>query len=284
MKVMSKALYFLLTGALLATVTAGTVCAQEDVAGSKDHPLFNRLPNYRISYYNDSEFDVYKKIRDSKGKKITVEGRYIRIDYRIKKDMKNKALSSIAIIRNYTNAFKKIGGDVLREERGNAYMKLEKDGQRIWVHVRTGLGGKLYSLNIIEAQKMKQVIVANAKSMAQDISNTGRVALYGIYFDTDKSEVKPESAPALKEIANLLQEEKELKLYVVGHTDNVGDFDYNMKLSRARADAVVKSLVSEYGADANRLKPAGVGPLSPVTANKTEDGRAKNRRVELVEQ
>jgi OOP family OmpA-OmpF porin len=284
MKVMSKALYFLLTGALLATVTAGTVCAQEDVAGGKDYPLFNRLPHYRISSYKDKDFDSYNRFRDSKGKKMTVEGRYIRIDYRIKKDMKDKALSSVAIIRNFTNAIKKIGGTVLREERGNAYMKFEKDGKRTWVRLSTGFGGKLYSLNIIEEKKMEQVIVADAKSMAMTISNTGRVALYGIYFDTDKSEVKPESVPALKEIAKLLQQEKKLKLYVVGHTDNVGDFDYNMKLSRARADAVVKALISEYGADANRLKPEGAGPLSPIATNKVEDGRAKNRRVELVEQ
>ncbi len=284
MKIISKAVFFLPAGALLALLTAGTVYAQGDVAGSKDHPLFNRLPDYRISSYKDKDFDSYNRFRDSKGKRMTVEGHYIRIDYRIKKDMKDKALSSIAIIRNYTNALKKIGGVVLKQDSTTAFMKLEKDGRRTWVRLSTGLGGKLYTLYIIEEQQMEQVIVADAKSMAMTISNTGRVALYGIYFDTDKSEVKPESVPTLKEIAKLLQQEKKLKLYVVGHTDNVGDFDYNMKLSRARADAVVKSLVSEYGADANRLKPAGVGPLSPVTANKTDDGRAKNRRVELVEQ
>lgn len=284
MKVISKAVCFLLAGAVLAIVTAGTVCAQDDVAGSKDHPLFNRLPNYLISYYKDNEFDVYKQFKDSKGKKMTVEGRYIRIDYRIRKEMKNKAFSSIAIIRNYTNALKKIGGVVLREELGNAYMKFEKDGRRTWIRVSTAHGGNRYYLYIIEEKKMEQSIVADATSMAMTIGNTGRVALYGIYFDTDKSEVKAESAPTLKEIAKLLQQEKKLKLYVVGHTDNVGDFTYNMKLSRARADAVVKALVSEYGADAKRLKPDGVGPLSPVASNKTEDGRAKNRRVELVEQ
>lgn len=284
MKLTKKAVFFLAAGVLLAIVTTGNAFAQEDVAESKDYPLFNRLPDYRISYYKDSEFDTYKKFKDDKGKKMTVEGRYIRIDYRIKKDMKQKAKSDIAIIRNYTNALKKIGGVVLREEHNNAYMKLEKAGKRTWIRLNTNLSGKLYSLHIIEEQQMKQEIVADAQSMARDINNTGRVALYGIYFDTDKSEVKPESAPALKEITKLLQQEATLKLYVVGHTDNVGDFDYNMKLSRDRADAVVKALVAEYGADSNRLTPAGVGPLSPVTANKVEDGRAMNRRVELVEQ
>jgi len=284
MKVMSKALFFLLAGVMLALFSTGNAFAKGDVAGSKDYPMFNRLPDYQISYYHDRDFDSYKRFKDSKGKKMTVEGHYIRIDYRIPKDKRKSALTSIAIIRNYTNAIKKIGGVVLKEDSVNAYMKLEKDGKRIWVRVSTGNSGRNYSLHIIEEKGMEQQIVADAKSMASIISNTGRVALYGIYFDTDKSEVKPESVPALKEIAKLLHQEKTLKLYVVGHTDSVGDFKHNMKLSRERADAVVKALVSEYGADANKLKPDGVGPLSPVTSNKTEDGRAKNRRVELLEQ
>ena len=98
-----------------------------------------------------------------------------------------------------------------------------------------------------------------------------------------KADVKPESDPALKEIAKLLQQDNGLKLYVVGHTDNVGKFSYNIKLSQARADAVVKKLVTDYGMSADRLKPHGVGPLAPVSSNKTEEGQALNRRVELVE-
>ena len=93
---------------------------------------------------------------------------------------------------------------------------------------------------------------------------------------------KPESDPTLKEISKLLSENPRLNLYVVGHTDNVGDYNYNMKLSQARADAVVKTLVSKYNVDKKRLTPAGVGPLSPVTTNDTEEGKAKNRRVELI--
>ncbi len=131
---------------------------------------------------------------------------------------------------------------------------------------------------------MVQEVTADAKSTAQDISATGKVAVYGIYFDFDKADIKPESEPAIKEIAKLLQENKGLKLYLVGHTDNVGNIDYNMKLSKARADAVMKELVTKYRVTSGRLKAYGGGSLAPVASNRTDNGRAKNRRVELVEQ
>ena len=131
---------------------------------------------------------------------------------------------------------------------------------------------------------MAQQVVADAKTMASDIGSTGKIAIYGIYFDFDKAEVKPESEPALKEIAKLLSENPQLKLYVVGHTDNVGGLDYNMKLSQPGPKLWLKSWFSKYKIDGTRLKSLGVGPAAPVTSNKTEEGKAKNRRVELVEQ
>jgi len=106
--------------------------------------------------------------------------------------------------------------------------------------------------------------------------------LYGIFFDFDKADVKPESEPTLNEIANLLKQDTKLNLYVVGHTDNKGKFDYNVDLSKRRAAAVVKELTKKYGVSPNRLTPDGVGPLAPVSTNETEDGRKLNRRVELV--
>jgi len=96
--------------------------------------------------------------------------------------------------------------------------------------------------------------------------------------------VKPESEPALQEISKLLSADANLKLFIVGHTDNVGSIDYNMKLSQARADAVIKALTTKYKINPQRLKACGMGQLGPVAPNKTEEGRAKNRRVELVEQ
>jgi len=117
-----------------------------------------------------------------------------------------------------------------------------------------------------------------------DLTPNPNAAVYGIYFDTGKSEIKPESEVAIAEIAKLLRGDASLKINVVGHTDNVGGIDSNMKLSQARANAVVKILITKYGINSKRLNAYGVGPLSPVAPNKTEEGKAKNRRVELVEQ
>jgi len=116
------------------------------------------------------------------------------------------------------------------------------------------------------------------------IQTTGHASIYGIYFDFNKADIKPESEPALKKIARLLRQNPDLKLYVVGHTDSAGRLEYNMKLSKARANAVMNELTTKYKISAGRLKAYGVGPLAPVASNKTDEGRAKNRRVELVEQ
>jgi outer membrane protein OmpA-like peptidoglycan-associated protein len=102
--------------------------------------------------------------------------------------------------------------------------------------------------------------------------------------DFDRAEIKQESEPALREIARLLRDDPQLSVHVVGHTDNVGDLEYNMDLSRRRADAVVAALAERHGIARTRLTAAGVGPLAPVAPNTTLDGRAKKRRVELVEQ
>lgn len=273
--------YFILLGLLLSASFVFSSDPQ-DAKGSKDHPLFNRIPGYKIEGYEEKEFEVYNKFADSKGNNTSVEGHYYFISYYVKKG--EKAATEAQVLRNFTHAVTKIGGSVIYQARTDAYMKVAKDNRITWVRVRSKNRGEGYQLWIIEEAAMKQDIVADAKSMAQDISTTGRVALYGIYFDFDKAEVKPESDPTLKEIAKLLSQDSKLKLYVVGHTDSVGDFNYNMKLSQARADAVVKILASKYGADSNRIKAFGVGPVAPVTSNDTEDGKAKNRRVELVKQ
>jgi outer membrane protein OmpA-like peptidoglycan-associated protein len=126
--------------------------------------------------------------------------------------------------------------------------------------------------------------VADAAAFANDLRATGHVAVYGILFDTGKSVVKPESKPALDEVAKLLKADPGLRLWVVGHTDAVGKVDDNMRLAQARAEAVAAELVSAHGIAAARLKGYGVGPLAPVAGNEDEAGRAKNRRVELVKQ
>jgi outer membrane protein OmpA-like peptidoglycan-associated protein len=145
--------------------------------------------------------------------------------------------------------------------------------------------GAYIAVDIITVQPMTQnMVTVSADEMATAISTSGRIALYGILFDTNKAEIKPESRPALEEIAKLLQKETAMKLHVVGHTDNVGGYDTNLGLSKRRAEAVVTALAKEFGIAADRLTANGVAYLAPVAVNSTEEGRAKNRRVELVPQ
>jgi outer membrane protein OmpA-like peptidoglycan-associated protein len=140
-------------------------------------------------------------------------------------------------------------------------------------------------VTVVEPKPREQkMVLVKAEEMGSAIGQNGRVALYGIFFDTDKAELKPESAETLGEIAKLLKSDPQLKLYVVGHTDNAGALDRNMKLSQQRAAAVVEALAGKYGVAKARLQSAGVGPVAPVASNADESGRAKNRRVELVRQ
>jgi OmpA-OmpF porin, OOP family len=149
---------------------------------------------------------------------------------------------------------------------------------------RVTKGRALAQLVVVSADAMeKKMTFVNSDEMKNTIHDSGKVALYGLYFDTDKDEIKPESQPTLVEIAKLLNGEPSLRLHVVGHTDNQGKSDYNLDLSRRRATSAVRELTSKYGITANRLDAYGCGLYSPVASNEGEDGRAKNRRVELVQ-
>jgi OmpA-OmpF porin, OOP family len=128
------------------------------------------------------------------------------------------------------------------------------------------------------------LVTVDAAAMAKEIDSTGHVAMYGIHFDTNKAELKPESDAAVQEITKLLKQDPNLTLLVVGHTDNVGGYDANLTLSSRRAAAVLEALTSKHGIAAARLRAVGVGMAAPVASNETEEGRAKNRRVELVRQ
>lgn len=143
--------------------------------------------------------------------------------------------------------------------------------------------GAYAAVDIIEVRPMKQnMVVVQAAEMSKAITLHGKVALYGIFFDTDKATIKPKSKSTLEEIAKLLKQESKLTLHVVGHTDNTGSFEHNLDLSKRRANAVKTALTKESGIAASRLTPNGVASLAPVATNATEEGRSKNRRVELV--
>jgi len=144
-------------------------------------------------------------------------------------------------------------------------------------------GRTIVMVDTLETQAMAQTMeTPSADEMATAISNTGRVALYGILFDSGKTDVKAESKATLDEIAKLLNSNKSLKLLVVGHTDNVGGFAPNLELSKKRAEAVIAQLASQYKVAPGRLQAFGAAYASPIASNTDEAGRAKNRRVELV--
>lgn len=134
-----------------------------------------------------------------------------------------------------------------------------------------------------EEEPPVELVQQDTAELETGLLQDGRVIVNAILFAFDRAEILPESAQALETVADLMRTRAELKLLVVGHTDGVGSFDYNLRLSVERAQAVVAWLGGRGGIDAGRLRAAGAGPMSPVTTNRTESGRAQNRRVELVE-
>lgn len=276
-----KSQYRILPVLVCMFLIAGTTEAisQEDAKGCKDHPLFTRMPNFYIRLYEGSEFDRHEFSSESGD--IAVEGKKTVLYYSLKDGAKGPSV--VAIVRNHINAIKRIGGAVVYDGGGRATMKVTKGNQEIWVGVHVAAVYE-YRLDIVEKGEMRQDIIATAEGMTNEITTTGHTAMYGIYFDTEKSEINPESESSLKEIAKMLKQNVTMKLFVVGHTDNVGGIGGNMTLSKARAESVVKELTTKHGVDAGQLAAHGVGSLSPVASNATEEGRALNRRVELVAQ
>jgi outer membrane protein OmpA-like peptidoglycan-associated protein len=266
---------------VLLTAKGLSIPQNQDVKGSKDHPMLTRMPDFHISGYTEAEFNSYKFL-GADMKPVVIEGHKYYLEYKVNTGVAEPG--ELKLRRNVQNALKRIGGKVVFDDNFNKVSTIivQKDGKETWIEVRSY--NNMYRLNIVEREIMKQEIVANAEAMGNDINSTGHVSVYGIYFDTGKSEIKPESDTAIAQISKLLNNNASLKLYVVGHTDNVGTIDANMKLSKDRADAVVNSLITSYGVPAARLKSYGVASLAPVASNDSEEGRAKNRRVELVKQ
>ena len=169
------------------------------------------------------------------------------------------------------------------QSAGDAYVTVHTFLINDTLYCKAFNGRTIAVVHILEPKPRDQkMVVVKADEMARTIGATGRVALYGIFFEFDKADLKAESNPTLMEIAQLLKSDPKLAILIVGHTDNQGAYDYNIELSRRRAEAVTKALVANHGADAKRLRGAGVGMLAPAASNDAEKGRAKNRRVEIV--
>jgi outer membrane protein OmpA-like peptidoglycan-associated protein len=299
---------------LIGSAAALAAGQEQDLEGSKDHPMISRYPGSWITAYVTSEYDEYlyptgRVENDKPTKSERLEGKITRITYRAP-----QGRSTLEVFRNFESALKQAGFQVLFScaleacGTGNVSQNVNTENAVNFWHTEPGTAqrhlsaklsrpqgdvyvslhifnweGAIAQLDIIEMKAMESgLVTVNAASLAGDISRTGHASVYGIYFDTGKADVKPESDATLKEIAKLLQEHPDLKLYVVGHTDSEGGFDMNLELSRRRGDAVVNVLTEKYGVAPARLRAFGDGPTAPVASNDTEEGRAKNRRVELV--
>jgi len=265
---------------LTALLLHSGALSQTDVKGGKDHPLLTRMPGYYITSSDVKEFDKYTTAYLPDAEAVW-EGKVTKLAYELKQGAKQ--VSMVQIVRNYENALKKIGAKVLYNEERLLGARIAGKDATTFVHVEAFNDGNTYELVVVEQGGMKQEVMADADALSNSITATGKAEAYGIYFDTGKAMLKPESTPTLEEITKLLKQHPKMALYVVGHTDNEGSLESNLKLSADRAAAVVRALTG-MGIRGSRLKSAGLASYCPVASNRTEAGKARNRRVELVEQ
>lgn len=267
---------------LLMSSIAFCSFAQEDNPEclDKSFNFFTPLDGFYLSSCVYSEFASHKFVLAS-GKSITKEGVYRKVRYSKKADSK-RVFSYLQVIRNHGNAIKEVGGEVVKESSGEIY-KTTHNGKELWIYLDASgysLDVKVYDIYSIEVDEMEQEV--SALDIKGSIDSQGKMALYGILFETGKSDIKPESDKAISLLADFLKENPGVNVYLIGHTDNVGSYEMNQKLSKSRGEAVKNYLVSKYGISATRLTGDGVGPVCPVTTNDTEEGKALNRRVEIV--
>lgn len=265
----------LLSFCLLLPLCTVAFAQDEDSEGCKDSALVTRMPGSVIHSCDNKEydqFDITVSSDDSQPKKH-VEGELHSWDYGTR-----EGVSDIQVYRNLETALR-TGGFHIVYESSPGYIAANKG--TTWVVIENS--GSYYYQTIITEQQMKQEVTADASSLQDELTRSGHVAVYGILFDTGKATLQPSSEDTLNEILKMLQQNTDLKLRIEGHTDNVGAAATNQVLSEKRAQAVLAWLVS-HAIAADRLTAKGYGDTKPVADNSTDDGRAKNRRVELAKQ
>ncbi|QJR12618.1 Peptidoglycan-associated lipoprotein [Usitatibacter rugosus] len=276
---------FLLAFGALALASAAL--AAEDARGAKDHPLLTRYPGSHIVEYekNYNSVEFATGTANGEPKRKAVEGDATVLTY-FHNDV-DKQPSALQVIRNYQNAVKAIGGEVVYErlprdgDGGETTLRVATGGKEVWVRLEPGIFSaptQSYKLWVVEVAAMQQVVTAN--KLLDELNRNGFIALY-IPFDTGKWDLKPEGKAAVAEIVAALKSSSALRISIEGHTDNVGTAAANKALSEKRAQSVMAAVVAG-GVDAKRLAAAGFGQEKPIADNRSEEGRAKNRRVELV--
>jgi OmpA-OmpF porin, OOP family len=262
----------------LALLLAIGVCLAQaqDATGCKDSPLISRFPGSVLTSCADKADDVFSFTMGSGKPDKKIEGEFHQIIYQFP-----KTASKAQVVRNLNTAIRQ-AGYIFDYDSGD-YGDFTVHMGKTWIQIEIG-GGGMIKETIVKEIALTQDVVANAAAMSSGLAGTGHTVVNGIQFDTGKAEVKPESAGALLEVVKLFKQDPKLKVYVVGHTDNVGGLAANIDLSKRRAAAVVQELITKYAIAADRLQAFGDGPYAPLASNDAEDGRALNRRVELVKQ
>ena len=274
---------YLILCVLSLFVALDTGYAQSDKENCKEHTIIpSRIPDYYIGNCDVNEFSSHT-VFTKKGEKI-IEGKKTVLEYFIKEG--GKSVSEVFVRKNYMEAIKKQGAKIEYESAGRGVGVIKQaDGTMVWVDVAgyIGIGSPeqtgQYIVTIVEIASMEQVITAT--SLGDDLQQTGRSVLY-IQFESGKSTIKPESMKMIEQMALYLNANKSKNVFIVGHTDNAGTIDMNMKLSEERAVAVVNALVGQYNVSPKQVIAKGIGPLAPIASNNSEDGKKLNRRVEMV--
>lgn len=307
------------TAALLLGLfcTAPLPLAAQDVADAKDHPLIPRYEGATIRGYAASAFDDYRlitgkvdtpQLRPENSKEL--EGATSHIFYRTP-----EGRAPLEVFRNYEGALVQAGfetvftcakvdcgrlmnavlnpgarynGLIYGDDQRYLAARLARPEGDVWVSLYvTGFPPENRTYVLLETVDMKpmeeKMVVLEASAMEEALARDGKVAIYGILFDFDSATITPESSAQVEQLAALLATATQMRVIIVGHTDGQGAFDYNLSLSQRRAQSVVDALSRDHGVASERMMPAGAGMVSPVASNRTEDGRSKNRRVEVVE-
>lgn len=310
-----------LISAVFALMILTNLSAQRttDIEGSKDYSFVSRFQGSFIEWYDVKNFDRYfmLSLKDNKLEPYEIDGKITRIQYSSQPEH-----SVFEIFKSYENALEKAGFEILLTlDKTNCGINLSeqlyigefnglnslpagkaqkpdfKEGEFAYLSAKKKVNDKdvyivvyvtkwdwpLITFDAIEVQSMDKGLVS-VKDLETELSQNGHIAIYDIHFDAGKSTLKSESAEALKNISQYLNAHQDKKYIIVGHTDNTGDFEANMKLSKERAETVKNELVSKYSVKPEQLRTYGVGQTAPVATNTTDEGRAKNRRVEIVEQ
>ena len=271
---MKKLIFF----GLLLIASLSFVIAQNpnDAEGCKDHPFFSRMPNFYIESCSQSFDKLEYYISDEATN--TKEGDLTRVSYNFPDDASLKVPSQLQILRNYENAITRLGGKKLFV--GNEYLSysLKKNSKEYIICVEMANGNIGHNLLVLEVGLMVQEITAN--DILNALNKDGYIAL-NILFDTGKSTIQSESLVMVDQVFDLMKSNTTLNISIEGHTDNSGDAASNKKLSNDRAKAVMDALI-EKGIEKTRISFVGWGQEKPVADNRTEEGRAQNRRVEIV--